>query len=207
MSLDAERRPQLFLIFGGPGAGKGTQASLLSQSLGVPHISSGDLLREHQRRDTQNVMSSGELLPDDLVTRVVMARLEQPDAAQGAILDGFPRTVVQARALDAWLELRGRAIRAAFYLDVPPDELVSRIVNRREISHRGDDNAAVAERRVAIFNREMPPILEHYAAHGQLYRIDGAQPVDLIHQQIIQALEGRQNSIRHDNDRPSSAVN
>jgi adenylate kinase len=188
MSPDPERRPQLFLIFGGPGAGKGTQASLLSQSLGVPHISSGELLREHQRHDTQNVMSSGELLPDDLVTRVVMARLEQPDAAQGAILDGFPRTVAQARALDTWLEQRGGAIRAAFYLDVPPDELVARIVSRREISHRGDDNAAVAERRVAIFNREMPPILEHYETRGQLYRIDGAQPVDQIHQQIKEAL-------------------
>ncbi len=190
MSPDPEHRPQLFFIFGGPGAGKGTQASLLSQSLGVPHISSGELLREHQRRDTQNVMSSGELLPDDLVTSVVFARLEQPDAAQGAILDGFPRTVAQARALDAWLQQRGGAIRAALYLDVPPDELVARIVGRREISHRGDDNAAVAERRVAIFNREMPPILEHYAARGQLYRIDGAQPVEQIHQQIIQALEG-----------------
>ncbi len=188
MSPDPERRSQLFLIFGGPGAGKGTQASLLSQSLGIPHISSGELLREHQRRDTQNVMSSGELLPDDLVTGVVMARLEQSDAAQGAILDGFPRTVAQARALDAWLDQRGGGICAAFYLDVPPDELVARIVNRREISHRGDDNAAVAERRVTIFNREMPPILEHYAAHGQLYRIDGAQSVDRIHKQITEAL-------------------
>ena len=191
MSPDPERRPQLLLIFGGPGAGKGTQASLLSQSLGVPHISSGELLREHQRHDTQNVMSSGELLPDELVTRVVLARIEQPDAAQGAILDGFPRTVAQARALDDWLEQRGGGIRAAFYLDVPPDDLVARIVSRREISHRGDDNAAVAERRVEIFNHEMPPILEHYTEHGQLYRIDGARPVEQIHKQITDAL-GRQ---------------
>ena len=124
-------------------------------------------------------------------TRVVLARIEQPDAAQGAILDGFPRTVAQARALDDWLEQRGGGIRAAFYLDVPPDDLVARIVSRREISHRGDDNAAVAERRVEIFNHEMPPILEHYAAHGQLYRIDGARPVEQIHKQITDAL-GRQ---------------
>jgi len=188
MSLEPDRRPQLFFIFGGPGAGKGTQAGLLSQSLGAPHVSSGELLRAHQRRDTQNVMSSGELLPDDLVTRVVLARLEQPDAAQGAILDGFPRTVAQARALDAWLAPRGGAIRAAFYLDVPADELIARIVSRREISHRGDDNAAVAERRVSIFNHEMPPILDHYAARGELYRIDGAQSVEQIHEQIKEAL-------------------
>src|SRR5258708_40290211 len=89
---EPDRRPQLLLIFGGPGAGKGTQAGLFSQLLGVPHVSSGELLREHQRRDTQNGMSSGELLPDDLVTRVVLTRLDQPDAPQGAILDGFPRT-------------------------------------------------------------------------------------------------------------------
>jgi adenylate kinase len=119
---------------------------------------------------------------------VVLGRLEQPDAVQGAILDGFPRTVAQARALDDWLEQRGGAIGAAFYLDVPPDELVARIVSRREVSHRGDDNAAVAERRVQIFNHEMPPILEHYAAHGQLYRIDGAQPVEQIYQQISEIL-------------------
>jgi len=188
MSPDSERRPQLFLVFGGPGAGKGTQASMLGQALGVPHISSGELLREHQRHDTQNMMSSGELLPDDLVTRVVLARLEQPDAAQGAILDGFPRTVAQARALDTWLERQGGAIGGAFCLDVPPAELVARIVGRGESSHRGDDTAAVAERRVEIFNREMPPILEHYTGRGQLYRIDGAQSVDQIHQQIIRVL-------------------
>jgi adenylate kinase len=186
-----DRRPQLYLIFGGPGAGKGTQASLLSESLGLPHISSGDLLRDHQRSDTSKVMSSGELLPDGLVTSIVQARLEQPDAAQGAILDGYPRTVAQARALDNWLEQHGGAIRAAIYLDVPPEELVARIVDRRKVSQRGDDNAAVARRRVEIFNQEMPPVLEHYAEHGQLRRIDGGQSVEKIQAQILQALAQR----------------
>src|ERR1700694_4532203 len=172
-----DRRPQLYLLLGGPGAGKGTQASLLSEARGLPHISSGDLLREHQRSDTRNVMSSGELLPDDLVTSVVLARLEQPDAAQGAILDGFPRTVAQARALDSWLEQHGGSIRGALYLEVPPDAMVARVVDRRKVSQRGDDNAPVAERRVVIFNQEMPPVLEHYAAHGQLFRLDGGQSV------------------------------
>ncbi|MCA1645382.1 MAG: nucleoside monophosphate kinase [Chloroflexi bacterium] len=162
------RRAQLVLLFGGPGAGKGTQASRLSRALGWPHISSGDLLRDHQRSDTQNVMSSGELLPDDEVTRLVLQRLEQPDAANGAILDGFPRTVAQARALDAWLTQHSGAIRAAFYLHLAPDALVARILSRRQMSHRGDDNAASAERRMQIFNGEMPPILDHYAALGKL---------------------------------------
>jgi adenylate kinase len=185
MPLDPNRRPQILLLFGGPGAGKGTQATLLSRAQGVPHVSSGELLREHQRRDTQNVMRSGELLPDDLVTTLVFARLAQPDTARGAVLDGFPRTVAQACALDTWLKQQGGSLHAAFYLELPPDEMVERIVGRREISQREDDTAAVAERRVAIFNREMPPVLEHYAEHGQLRRIDGAQPVDQIHTQIM----------------------
>jgi adenylate kinase len=183
-----DRQPRLVLLFGGPGAGKGTQASLLSQALGVPHVSSGELLRAHQRNDSRNVMSSGELLPDELVTSVVLARLEQPDAAPGAILDGFPRTVAQAQALDAWLAERGGAIRAVFFLEVQPQDMVARIVDRHKISHRGDDNAAVAERRVQIFNQEMPPLLEHYAAHGQLRRLDGGQAVQQIHQEILKAL-------------------
>lgn len=186
----AHRRPQVILLFGGPGAGKGTQASLLSRTLGVPHISSGDLLREHQRSGTSKVMNTGELLPDDLVTRIVLARLERPDAAPGAILDGFPRTAAQAGALDAWLEQHAGAIRAAFYLDVPPGDLVARIVDRRKISHRDDDNAAVAQRRVAVFTEEMPPVLDHYAAHGQLRRIDGSQSVDQVQKQLTQALDG-----------------
>jgi adenylate kinase len=188
MPLEPDRRPRLVLVFGGPGAGKGTQASLLSRELGLPHVSSGDLLRNRPRIDATSVMSSGELLPDDLVTGIVLARLEQPDAAQGAILDGFPRTVAQARALDEWLAQRGGLIRAAIYLDVPPNALVERIVSRREVSHRGDDNAAVAQRRVEIFNQEMPPVLDHYAARGQLLRIDGAQPVERIQAEIVQAL-------------------
>jgi adenylate kinase len=178
--------PRLILLFGGPGAGKGTQADLLSATLGIPHISSGDLLREHQRQGTETVMDRGDLLPDELVTRVVFERLSQPDAAQGAILDGYPRTLEQARQLDGWLEQRDGAIRAAVYLEVPASVLVERVVNRQEVSGRGDDNADTANRRVDVFLQELPPVLDHYAAGNVLRRVDGGQPVEQVQQQILQ---------------------
>jgi adenylate kinase len=182
-------RAQIILLFGGPAAGKGTQASLLSAALGVPHISSGDLLREHQRRAAQAVMERGDLLPDEVVSEVVFARLSEPDAAAGAVLDGFPRTLSQAKALDRWLEQRGGAIGAAFYLEVPRDEMIERVISRGELSQRGDDHADVARRRVEVFLQELPPVLEHYAARRLLQRVDGTQSVENVHQQIMRALE------------------
>src|SRR5438552_4561501 len=129
--------PQFVLMFGGPGAGKGTQAHLLSTALSVPHISSGDLLRLHVQGSEQ--MQRGELLPDKVATDAVLSRLEEPDAAGGAILDGFPRTLAQARRLDDWLRRRGGAIRAAVNLEVPRDDLVSRLIGRGRGSQRDDD--------------------------------------------------------------------
>ena len=179
--------PQFVLMFGGPGAGKGTQAHLLSKALGVPHISSGDLLRLHAQGT--ELMQRGDLLPDDVASEAVLRRLEEPDATRGAILDGFPRTLAQAQRLDAWLQQHGGAIRAAVYLDVPRDDLVSRLVSRGQVSQRDDDRADVADRRVDVFLQELPPVLEHYAARGLLQRIDGTQPVERVHEQIIRALQ------------------
>jgi adenylate kinase len=189
MQLEPEQRPQVILMFGGPAAGKGTQASLLSDALGFPHISSGQLLREHQRRSETAVMERGDLLPDDVVSEVVFGRLAESDASAGAVLDGFPRTLSQAEALDRWLERQGGAIGAAFYLEVPRDEMIERVVSRAEVSHRGDDRADVARRRVEVFLEELPPVLEHYAARGLVHRIDGTQSVDQVQQQIIKAFE------------------
>jgi adenylate kinase len=179
--------PQFVLMFGGPGAGKGTQAHLLSKALGVPHISSGDLLRLHAQGT--ELMQRGDLLPDDVASEAVLRRLEEPDATRGAILDGFPRTLAQAQRLDEWLQQRGGAVRAAVYLDVPRDDLVSRLVSRGQVSQRDDDRADVADRRVDVFLQELPPVLEHYAARGLLQRIDGTQPVERVHEQIIRALQ------------------
>jgi adenylate kinase len=188
MPLESVPGTRVILLFGGPAAGKGTQASRLSDALSYPHVSSGDLLRDHQRRAAQAVMERGDLLPDDLVSEVVFARLAEPDAAPGAILDGFPRTLSQAEALDAWLQQRGGAIAAAFYLEVPRDQMIERAVSRGELSHRGDDHADVARRRVEVFLQELPPVLDHYAARDLLHRIDGTRSVEQVHQEIMRAL-------------------
>jgi adenylate kinase len=174
----------VILLLGGPGAGKGTQARLLSEVLGVPHISSGDLLRARNGA-AQSVMQRGELVPDDVVTELVLGRLEEPDAQRGALLDGFPRTLNQALALDRWLEKRGGSVQAALYLEVPPEKLVERIAGRQE---RRDDTADVAARRVDVFLSELPPVIDHYAELERLHRVDGTQPVEQVHQRVIERL-------------------
>ena len=127
---------QIILLLGPPGAGKGTQARFLHETLNVPHIASGDLLREHRRRgtplgtDAQEYMDRGDLVPDQLVVDMIVDRLRRPDARRGALLDGFPRTRTQAEVLDANLAETASAVGAALYLDVPTEVLVQRIAGR-----------------------------------------------------------------------------
>lgn len=128
--------PGAYLIFGPPGAGKGTQAPRLAERLGIPHISTGDMLRAHVKGGTElgaeakGYMDAGELVPDDLVVRMLAARIEEADAASGFLLDGFPRTLPQAEALDAMLAERGRPLDCVIVLDVPEEEVVRRISGR-----------------------------------------------------------------------------
>lgn len=128
--------PCTIVMLGAPGAGKGTQAAILSQALGIPHVASGDLFRDNLRRRTalglqaREYMDSGQLVPDDVTVSMVEARLAQPDCAMGAILDGFPRTVAQAESLDRMLEAGGRRLRAVLYLDVAERELIERLSGR-----------------------------------------------------------------------------
>lgn len=125
------------LLIGAPGAGKGTQAQYMRESLGIPHVSTGDLLRDHRRRGTDlgkmaaAYMDHGDLVPDEVVVNMVLERLEEPDADHGVVLDGFPRTLHQADTLDAELEARGGGVLVALYLDVPPSVLVGRLSGRR----------------------------------------------------------------------------
>jgi adenylate kinase len=191
MSSSSESQPQFVLLFGGPAAGKGTQASLLSEALGLPHISSGDLIRQNQSQSANTVMQRGDLLPDDVVSQIVFDRLTQPDTQHGAVLDGFPRDLGQARSLDRWIAEHGGAIRAAVFLEVPEEEMIKRLIERGEMSGRIDDRPQVAPRRLEVFLRDIPPVLNHYADRGLLHRIDGTQPVHEIHRQIVETLRAR----------------
>jgi adenylate kinase len=173
----------LVLLFGGPGSGKGVQAGLLTEALGLPHIASGDLLRDSQTRQTplgqaaREFMARGDLLPDELISDIVFARLAEPDAARGAILDGFPRTLGQAERLDRWLAEHHWRLSDVVYLDVPPEVLLQRLTGR----HRADDKPAVAQHRIEESLEDLPALLEKYQAR----RIDGTGSVEQIHQRIM----------------------
>src|SRR5579859_2247344 len=134
--MGLQRHDDVVLLLGAPGAGKGTQARFLAATLGVPLVASGDLLREHRRkgtalgREAQEYMDRGDLVPDELVVDMIVQRMRQPDAMSGVLLDGFPRNMAQADALEARLAERGGAIRIAVYVDVPTDVLVERLAGR-----------------------------------------------------------------------------
>ena len=177
--------PQVVLLFGGPGAGKGTQAALLSTALGIPHISSGDLLRHSHPNGADDMMWRGDLLADGQVTDLVLECLGQPDAARGVVLEGFPRTLAQALALDGWLEHHAAGVAGAIYLDVPNEELVRRALERGRVTGRLDDRPTALRRRISVFMSELPAVLEHYADRGLLQRVDGTRPIDEVHEQIM----------------------
>lgn len=208
------------VLLGSPGAGKGTQAPVLSRRLGVPVLASGDLLRSAVARGTalgreaDRFMSRGQLVPDETIVRVFLDRLEQPDAAGGAILDGFPRTRVQAEALDRDLAAADRRVDRAIYIDVPTEDLVRRMSNRRicaanghvynlasnppktpgvcdldgsDLIQRVDDHEVTARTRMT---EQIPPLLEvvsHYRSAGVLQVVDGRQPIQQLSDNIIAA--------------------
>jgi len=214
--------PGAFLIFGPPGAGKGTQAPRLAARLGVPHISTGDMLRAHVKGDTplgreaKGYMDAGELVPDELVVRMLADRIGEPDAAAGFLLDGFPRTIPQADAMKAMLAERGRPLDCVVVLDVPEEEVVLRISGRLvaqngRIYHethdppqtpgvddeeglplirRSDDEPDVVRNRYRnVYLAQTLPVREHYAAAGvREVLVDGTGTTDEVAARLDQAL-------------------
>jgi adenylate kinase len=210
------------VLLGAPGAGKGTQAPILAERLGVPILASGALLRAAVAnrtalgREADRYMSRGQLVPDETIVRVFLDRLEQADAAGGAILDGFPRTRVQAAALDAALAEAGRRVDHALYIDVPTEELVLRMANRRictanghvynlatnppasnltcdldgsHLVQRPDDEEATVRARML---EQIPPLLDvvdHYATAGILTTVDGREPIEDVSEALLAAVE------------------
>lgn len=183
------------VFFGPPGSGKGTQASRLASALGIPQISTGDLLRANVSRGTelgkiaQPIMESGALVPDDLVTRMLKERIEEPDAATGALFDGYPRTVPQAEALDRLLEEEGRSLTAVLFIDVPDPVIVERLVKRAEIEGRADDTPETVAARLRVYREKTEPLADLYRAHGVFHRIDGDRSVEAVGEDVLAAVK------------------
>ncbi|MGI0490546.1 adenylate kinase [Alkalinema pantanalense CENA528] len=175
------------LIFlGAPGAGKGTQAKLLADSQGIPHISTGDILRAAVANQTplgvkaKQYMDAGELVPDALVIDLIRERLQEPDAKNGWILDGFPRNEPQAGFLDELLKEIHQECNKVINLDVPDEVVVQRLVKRGEDSGRSDDNEATIRRRLDVYREQTAPLIAYYHKKNTLVTIDGNQSMESV---------------------------
>lgn len=211
------------VLMGVQGAGKGTQAVRLQEKLRIPHITSGGLFRAMKGQDTplarqvQEIMARGDLVPDDITIQVVRARITQPDAQAGFILDGFPRTVPQAQALDGLMQELGQALTAVLFLKITDEEAVRRLSGRRQCrqdeSHiyhvefnppqvegkcdidgadlfqRQDDTPDAIRARIGQYYDKTAPLLDYYRARGILYEVDAARPIDAVTDGVLAAMQ------------------
>jgi adenylate kinase len=210
------------VLLGAPGAGKGTQAELLQERLGLPHVATGDLFREAFRqgtsigREARRYMDRGQLVPDDITIRMLLDRVDLPDAKRGAILDGFPRTPAQARALDAALGERGSRVDRALLIDVPAEDLIRRMAGRwicekaghvyhetanppqvpgvcdidgSRLVQRADDRADTIRARLAQQLGALGDVVDHYSRAGVLRTVDGRQPIDAVERDLLAELD------------------
>jgi adenylate kinase len=178
------------LLIGAPGSGKGTQADLLAARFGIAHISSGDLLRQHVREQTsfgqlvKKYVDKGDLVPDSLVMDIL--RKPVLAATNGYVLDGFPRTVTQAETAYAVVHPLGAEVQAAIHLDVPHPELVRRLLAR---GRGADDTADVIEHRLQVYDQMTVPLLEYYAGREWMFAVDGTQPPQEVHEDIVRRIQ------------------
>jgi adenylate kinase len=211
------------VLLGPPGAGKGTQAERIAARYGIPHLSTGDMLREAVAADTEvgrrakAIMEAGQLVPDEVMNRLVAERLAQPDAARGFVLDGFPRTLAQAQALDDLLEQRDQRLHAVLELAVDDDALVDRISGRfacarcgagyhdrfkqpkvegvcdvcggREFVRREDDKPETVRARLKAYHEQTAPLLPYYRNKGLLIAVDGMAEIDAVTAQIVEKID------------------
>ena len=182
------------LLLGPPGAGKGTQAERLVQRLGIPQVSTGDMLRAAVKAGTKvgleakAIMERGDLVPDAIVIAVAEDRLRMPDAKDGFILDGFPRTPGQAAALDALLAKLGTPLERCVALEVDADELVKRLLRRAAVEGRADDNETTIRNRMQVYLEQTQPLIDHYRRQGVLAEVAGDGSMDDVATRIEGAL-------------------
>ena len=185
------------VLFGPPGSGKGTQAGSIAKRLGIPHVSTGEMFRAEIAAQSDlgkqvgPIMASGSLVPDELTVRILEARLGQDDAVEGALLDGFPRTVPQAAALDEMLNAHGRRVDVVINLEVAEDELWFRISKRAATDGRSDDNEQAFKHRMDVYREQTAPVLDFYRNSSvRVEDIDGYGDINDVTGRIVQALNG-----------------
>ena len=186
------------VLFGPPGAGKGTQSKILTEKRGLPQLSTGDMLRAAIEAGTplglsvKATMAKGELVSDETVISIIGERYDQPDCAKGAVFDGFPRTIAQAEALDAMLAARAKKIDLVLELKVDDAVLLSRVEARIKAGGvlRSDDTPETLAHRLGVYYKNTAPLLDFYRAQGKLKTVDGMAPVETVTAQIAQVLGG-----------------
>jgi adenylate kinase len=187
--------PLNVLLLGPQGAGKGTQAKRISAEYGIPHIASGEILREEMAAGTdlgnrvKDVYDRGDLVSDDLMIELIRNRLEQADTDAGFVLDGFPRTTVQAEALDSMFNDIGRNFSVIFALQIPDEIAFERLRRRAELEGRADDTDEAIQRRLDNYHRETEPLIEYYRTRGNLVPIHGDRTENEVFAEIQRALE------------------
>jgi adenylate kinase len=183
------------VILGPPGAGKGTQAKRIAAQTGIPHVATGDILREAIATETEmgvrikSIYDAGDLVPDDLMIELIRERLGVPDTAEGFILDGFPRTVAQAEALDRMLEEIDRELLAVLFFQVPDELAVERLHVRALQEGRTDDTPEIIRHRLEVFHKSTEPVVEYYRSKGILVGIHAERPIDAVFAEVQEVLE------------------
>ncbi len=187
------------VLLGAPGSGKGTQAAILREKLAIPHISTGDLLRAAVRDGTEigkqaeSIMAGGNLVPDDMILGLLKERLQQDDIANGYILDGYPRNLAQAEALDQLLDELGLPVQEAIQIDVDTDQVVERIARRAELEGRADDDVETVRHRMTVYENETAPVIDYYANRELLSQILGTGSIEEVSARLLSVLQGQMN--------------